>query len=255
MKKINYIKKYIVAIAAGVLALSCEKEVSTWSGNDRISFTTRVGSDTLRTYSFVFDSENTTQYTLWINMGAEGLVRDYPRTVTFKQESAIDGNEDAVSGVHFVPFDDPQVKAQYVIPAGAATASFPIILLRDPSLQESARTLRIVLEENEHFLLSVNKYKLYRNIVFVDMLTRPSEWADIFFGTYGEAKHRFMIEMIGQLIDDEWLNENIWMPYYYYYNSDYASYLQGWLQEKLEERNAREGSPLTEKDGTVVTFI
>jgi hypothetical protein len=245
MKKI----KYVLAIAAGFFALSCEKEIPTWSGSDRINFATRAETDTLRNYSFVFEPENTTQYTLWINMGTEGLVCDYPRTVTFKQSPAIDGNEDAVPGVHFVAFDDPQVKAQYVIPAGAATASFPIILLRDPSLQESPRTLRIVLEENEHFLLSADENKLYRNIVFVDMLTRPTLWAP-HFGTYGEAKHRFMIEVTGLLFDNKWFNENLWTAM----NWDYITYLQGWFQEKLDERNAREGSPLTEKNGTVVKF-
>jgi hypothetical protein len=240
MKKIFY---YILALT---VVAGCYKDES----SDRIDFATRAETDTLRTYSFVFESEHTTQYILWINMSTEGFVRDYPRTVTFKQAPAIDGNEDAVPGVHFVPFDDPQVKAKYVIPAGAATASFPIILLRDPSLQESARTLRIVLEENEHFLLSADKYRLYRNIVFVDMLTQPRMWVP-FFGAYGEAKHRFMIELTGLLFDDEWCTENFW----YASNIDYIYYLQGWFQEKLEERNAREGSPLKEKDGTEVTFI
>jgi hypothetical protein len=259
MKKII---RYILAIAALSVAASCKKEIPTWSGSDRISFETKVKTDTLHNYSFVFEAEEVTQYTLWINVGTEGFAHDYPRTVTLKQVPAIDGNENANPGVHFVAFDDPQVQAQYVIPAGASSASIPIILRRDPSLQTSARTLRIVLVENEHFLLSVNKDKLYRNIVFADKLAMPEMWGALgdvtkYFGTYGEVKHFFMIETTGQLFDDEWFEKNFdwndddgWQPK----DGDYMLFLQTWLQEKLDERNDREGSPLAEKDGAVVDF-
>jgi hypothetical protein len=253
MKKTTYL--YItVAITAWFFAVSCEKEIPTWSGNDRINFETKLKTDTLRSYSFVFEP-GIEQYTLWINVRTEGFTRDYPRTVTFKQAPSADGNEAAEPGVHFVAFDDPQVKAQYVIPAGATSASLPIILLRDPSLQTSVRTLRIALAENEHFLLSVDENKLHRNIVFADKLTMPEMWAfgvvKFYFGTYGEAKHRFMIEVTGQPFDNEWFKKNFPGNQY---DSDYMYFLQGWLQEKLDERNAREGSPLTEKDGTIVKF-
>jgi hypothetical protein len=246
----------MIAIAAGMFAASCEKEIASWSGSDRINFETIMKADTLRSYSFFFEPEDITQHTLWVTMKTEGFVRDYPRAVTLKQEPAIDGNEDAVPGVHYVPFDDPQVKAQYVIPAGAATASFPIILLRDASLQESVRTLRIVLEENEHFLLSINPLKLHRNVVFADKLIMPEMWRSstviFYFGTYGEAKHRFMIEATGQPVDNDWFKKNFSADQYDYY---YLMFLRGWFQEKLDERNAREGSPLKEADGTIVTFV
>ena len=246
MKKI----KYVLTMAAWILAVSCEKEIPTWSGADRISFETTAKTDTLRSYSFVFESGDITQHTIWINVDTEGLVRDYPRTVTLKQAPPADTGETAEPGVHFVAFDDPQVKAQYVIPAGAAGARLPIILLRDPSLQTTARTLRITLAENEHFSLSTAEIKLHRNIVFADKLTKPELWAP-FFGTYGEAKHRFMIEVTDQLFDDKWFKENIYDDL----DSDYIIFLRDWLQKKLEERNNREGNTLTEKDGAVVDFI
>jgi hypothetical protein len=250
MKKITY----LLTIAALGIAVSCEKEIPTWSGSDRINFETKTKTDTLRSYSFFFDSEDITQHTIWINVHTEGFVRDYPRTVTFKQAPSTDGNEDAVPGVHFVAFDDPRVQAQYVIPAGASSASLPIILLRDPSLQTSVRTLRIAFDENEHFLLPIDTLKQHRNIVFADKLTMPEMWAlsavRHYFGTYGEVKHFFMIEATGQPFDNEWFKKNFSGNY----DSGYMFFLQDWLQEKLDERNAREGSPLTEKDGTVVDF-
>jgi hypothetical protein len=260
MKKII---SYILAIAALSVAVSCEKEIPTWSGSERINFETAVETDTLHNYSFVSEPEDVTRYTLWINVGTEGFVYDYPRTVTFRQAPSTDGSEDAEPGVHFVAFDDPEVKAQYVIPAGEAGARFPIVLLRDPSLQTSVRALRIELVENEYFLLSADKNKLHRTIVFADKLTMPEAWGALgyvssYFGTYGEVKHRFMIEATGQDFGDEWFKEN-----FYWYSDRYGwvandggymEFLQGWLQEKLEERNAREGDTLTEKDGTVVDF-
>jgi hypothetical protein len=177
-------------------------------------------------------------------------VRDYPRPITLAQEPFAGVNENAEPGVHYVAFDDPQVKAQYVIPAGASSASIPVILLRDPSLQEAARTLRITLVENAHFLLSANRDKLHRSIALVDKLAKPKQWVSYFFGKYGEAKHRFMIDTTGQAVDDKWFKKYFQEEY----DGDYMAYLQGWLQRKLNERNASEGSPLTEKNGTIVDF-
>jgi hypothetical protein len=259
---------YIVAIATLGVAVSCEKDMPTWSGSDRINFETAILNDTIRSYSFLFEPDEVEQYTLWITVCTEGAVCDYERTVTVKQVPPTDNNEDAVPGVHYVAFDDPQLKVQYVIPSGAAGARLPIVLLRNPSLQTSERTLRIVLEGNEYFLLSTDKNKLHRTIVFADKYTIPKPWGEAgdvptYFGAYGDAKYAFMIEATHrELFDERWFEEQFrWYDYpdlgmvgWFVVDSAYMRYLQSWLQAQLDERNAGEGEDLKEKDDTVVNF-
>lgn len=266
MKKILY----ILLTAAFITVASCEDKIDTWSGIDRIGFTVVNGEpDTLKTYSFVTEISEVTRHSVMLSVSTEGMLYDYPRTVTIKQVPSYDG-DDAVAGVHYVAFGDGEVAGQYVIPAGTNTIDLPIILLRDESLQTSQKILRIELVPNDYFELSITGHRLYREIHFADMLTIPLIWgaknfAEDVFGTYGQEKHRFMIDITGMAFNDEWFADNFywyedtywggvytgWQPN----DSDYLSFLQKWLQEKLDERNAAEGNILTESDGTVVDFF
>lgn len=255
---------YIFPLPLLMCLASCEEHIDTWSGRDRIRFATAAITDTLKNYSFVFESGDLSRYTFWLEVQTEGKVCDYPRPVNIKQVPSTQGN-DAVAGIHYVAFDRTEVKTQYVIPAGVNKAQIPIVLLRDESLQNSEKNLRIVLEVNEAFLLSGDVNAQHRTIIFADILSMPQMWGEVgsirsFFGSYGPEKHRFMIEVAGQSFDDDYFKK-----YFYWYSDvygwqpnsdehDYLEYLQGWLQRKLEERNGREGNILTEADGTVVDF-
>lgn len=269
MKKIL---SYIALPIALIFMASCSKEeIPGWSGEDRIGFTTAVAGDTLKTYSFVFEPETVTRTSFMVEVSTEGRVYDIPRYVKLKQVSSGEGN-DAVPGVHYVPFDDPSVQDLYVVPAGASVANLPIILLRNESLRESGRNLRIELEMNNDFLLTVDKNKLHRTILFADILTKPEIWGiygenanngktycvERYFGYYGQVKHRFMIDITGMPFDNDHMQTLFmffntswgWRPK----DSNYIIYLQGFLQQKLEERNTVAGTPLKEADGRIVDF-
>ena len=262
MKKIMY----ILPIVALMFAPSCEEKIPTWSGEDRVNIFLLTGlptqPDTTQYFTFVFETPETTQHIIYVRINTEGMIRDYPRAVTLGQMSS-GGDNDAVPGVHYVAFDDPQVKDLYVIPAGAQTTLFPIVLLRDPSLKESTKTLRIEIRPNEHFQRSATRGWSHRQLVFSDRLYKPRAWDEpgevtTYFGVYGQAKHLFMITVGEQPFNDNWFNNNfVWNTAEELWKARDASHmnlLSNWLQLRLTERNLREGDDLKEADGTVVTF-
>jgi hypothetical protein len=248
---------FILPIIALLFAVSCEDNLVTWIGEDRITFRTNAASDTLVLSSFVKEPDDVTRLTVLIEIQTEGMLRNYPRTMQLKQVST--GDNDAEAGTHFEPFDTPPV----TMPAGAHKVLMPVVLLRHPSLQEAEKTLRIELVENENFLLTTKGENChFRQIVFADRVMEPTMWEidcgriPRTLGRYGAAKHRFMIEALGRDVDNEYLETVFWfstapnsgggwVPRDY----AYTAFLQSFLEEKLEERNVREGNILREKPG------
>jgi hypothetical protein len=99
------------------------------------------------------------------------------------------------------------------------------------------------------------------------------EPTDAFFGVYGPVKHRFMIDATGMAFDDEWFASH---PIFWWsitqtdpptdmgwalYAQDrlYFVYLQQWLQNRLNEENARRQDLglgiLREEDRMAVNFF
>ena len=257
---------YILAIIALIVATSCEKQVETWSGEDSINFYTPAVRDTIQDFSFLTVSVDLTEYTMYLEVRTEGMIRNYPRPVNLRQIIPYDtAGNDAVAGVHYVAFNDPRVRDLYVIPAGEYSVFLPIILLRHPSLGEERKTLRIEFMENDYFQLTTHENRGFRIIRLVDRVVMPVRWyhgpgwsLNFYFGTYGPVKHRFMISTVGDDFDDAWVNLNFattwWDGMWNARDADHMTWLQNWLQRKLEERNEREGNILTEADGTIVDF-
>jgi hypothetical protein len=264
-------KKLTVILPAAVLILAgaCRKEkIMTWSGDDRIRFRTDLASDTLQSYSFLGQTDEVTSHIMYIEVDAEGGVRDFPRTVTLRQVAT--GGGDAVAGTHYVAFDDAQVKGRYVIAAGEASVEIPVVLLRHPSLLDQEKTLRVELVGNEFFGLTTDNNRRFRVITFAEKPAMPDAWNTAvmsasntvpYFGAYGPAKHRFMIDQTNTTFDNDWFSAyftfeatGTWMiPR----DTGYVSYIRQLLQRKLDALNAAagEGKELKEADGTIVRFI
>lgn len=64
----------------------------------------------------------------------------------------------AVSGVHYVPFDDAEAKALLKVQAGVVKDSLAIILKRDASLTTEKVRLRLRLEASDDFEVGESKY-------------------------------------------------------------------------------------------------
>lgn len=236
---------------------SCEKEVETWSGADRINFVTdkKTEHKPEQAYSFVFEPQTTTRHTVWFDVETQGDVCDYPRQVTLVQIPS-DGTNGAVAGTDYVSFDDAEMRELLVVPAGQTKASIPVILLRSAALQNGEKELKFTFAANDHFQPGFETHSI-RTLTFSDFLSQPAQWTNYmsnFFGSYGVVKHRFMADITGEAIDDTYFKKLLDLDDY-----DYLLYLQGWFQMKLDEENARleaeNKKPLEEANGTPVSFF
>jgi len=252
---------FLIPMIALILATSCEVEVPTWTGEERINFVAGITlSDTTIRYSFVFSPPDVQEHTIWINVATEGFLSNVSRRIGLVQVPV--GDNDAVPGVHYVALDDPRVRDLYVVPANTETVRIPIILLRHADLQHEDRILRIELVENNDFLLTANPHKRLREIIMSDKLMIPRMWAadttavPQYFGEYGPVKHRFMIDNSAPNWDDEWFDEN-WHMFTYT-----AGNTWGWVPNEPVYMNFLRGvliralgtQVLYEADGTRVAF-
>lgn len=117
----------------------------------------------------------------------------------------------AVPGVHFIGLDDKSVEPLMVVKANEVKAYLPIVLLRDASLKANSYRLRVELVASEAFGLGETKARA-RTIIFSDRLERFYSWrfdngtapAFYTFGKYSTGKHQFMIDVLGEVIDETW---------------------------------------------------
>lgn len=154
----------------------------------------------------------------------------------------------AVSGVHYVPFDDAEAKALLKVQAGVVKDSLAIILKRDASLTTEKVRLRLRLEASDDLEVGESQY-LERTIVFSDMLEQPSGWyyknwytystAYSYLGNYSVPKHELMIRVLQRLqssdsrVDDEWIAKG---------NADPTIFVY-WRSKFVEELNAFNNDP------------
>ncbi|MDR2413892.1 MAG: DUF4843 domain-containing protein [Odoribacteraceae bacterium] len=247
-----------------LLLLSCERELELYRSGDGLNFYRAMPGDTLLSYSFIYGDPDASRATVWLEVETIGMLSALPRAVELEQLPS--GANDAVPGVHYLPFNDPAVVADYSVPAGQTRARLPLVLLRDASLQAGQVTILARVKPTALFPL-VNPERNRVKIVFSDQLEKPENWISITyvfpFGEYGPVKHRFMIEQTGEKWDDEYFSETLGIvrdaPYYNAnYDNAYCDYLLNLLARLLREYNAERQAAgldvLKEADGTPVSF-
>ena len=221
--------------------------------------------DTLVRYSFVFSASGTVQDTVWVRIQTMGFLSKDDRPIAFEQISA--GARDAVAGVHYVAFDQSELQKLYVMPRNGSTTSVPVVLKRDPSLEQEEYTLLFQVRKNDFFGRGIVGAWSCR-VVISDRLARPANWnfqTEMEFGEYGRVKHRWLIEQTGNRWDDEYLRDilgfeetdrtNLAATTNANYDSGYNVYYGAILQMMLDAYNERNGTILMEEDNTPVTFI
>ena len=267
-------KKRMNILWAGVclLALSaCEKDLPVYEtegawlnfvyydyNGDQVTATENVEETMCEShYSFVLQSatkgEEIQQDTFWIEVSTMGFLSDQNRTVELQQIAT--GENDAVPGVHYVAFNDPQLLAKSYVPAGQNATRVPIVVMRDASLADHDVTLQFTFKDNGIFKPGYEAFATH-TLYISDKLAKPGLWdtyyCDYNFGTYTPAKHELMIEWTGNAWDDAYLEE------LFGGDSGYVTYLGQWFQRKLAEENAaREAQGLDiyrEPDGSPVSF-
>lgn len=254
--------KYILFLAVAFISVSCNTDDYLTYGDDaRIQFgpdvkylyaTSYQLSDTLKSYTFVYENASVQQDTVFFDVYTMGRVSAVDRPISLKQVQ-IDGADNCVAGVHYKAFNDPTVSKHYVIKAGSTHTIIPIVFLRDPSLKNKIYSLRIELEANDAFSLGETS-KLWRRINVADRLVRPNSWTTsiekYYLGTYSYVKHSWMVSQTGFKWDEEYLSAVI---------ASYAEilYWKARFRELLSKYNsnpANPGVPLTDENGILVAF-
>ena len=242
----------MAAVALAWLCIGCEEALPIYeTEQDCLNFTVALREEfpTPVRKSFVYDSQDVVCDTIYVPVTSMGFVRDYDRPVTFEQVIVKpDSLYNAVPGVHYVPFDDPEVKDLMVLPAGKASAEIPIIALRDTTLRDTVSVLQLRIAPNEFFELG-DRDRAECLVEIGDQLMQPKNW--MLFGTYGYVKHRFLIEMTGWRFDEATFDE---LRADYLYASSIRTKAIAELRRVNEEREARGEGPLCEADGTPVKF-
>ena len=226
-------------------------------------------------FSFVYQPE-LTETTVWVELQTSGFLSDRDRQFEIEQVTANSTNvftdlpsgtvvKNAVSGVHFKSFDDPEIKSQMVVKAGSATARFPVVFYRCEDMKTDKLYLRLKVKENSNFKESFPKDR-YAVIEVTDMLSRPPGWGTdqsgelvpyYFGGPYSTVKHRFMIETATWLLDDQWFQDNFGSTDVV--EAGYAGYVSSYFTQKLIEENdarlARGESVITDENGNPIYFV
>lgn len=247
--------KTILSICAGMLCLcsACEEALPLFeTEQDRLNFPVedkREKPNVLRK-TFVYDSEDMVRDTVYVTVNSMGFVRDYDRTFRLEQvEVNPDSIFNAIPGVHYVAFDDPEMKGHFVLQAGKVSAKLPVITLRDLSLRDTVTILKLRIVENKYFKPG-DQQRIEQTMEIGDQLMQPKNWA--LLGTYGRVKHRFLVETFPSYrFDEETFN---------LFRKDYQFGM--WMRSKAKnalakenaEREARGEEPLYERDGTKVNF-
>ena len=233
-----------------ILGASCQMDLDPYhEAVDRLDFVYEQGdwadadADSTVSYTCAYLPQDRKVDTVWLDLETIGYVMDYDRPVALKQ--VLLGNEDAKPGVHYVALDDPMVSNHYYVPAGEVHVSLPIVLKRDPSLQESTVYLKIAIEGNDYFQPGAQNRQT-KTIIFSDVLLPLQRWAVdedpnimMYWGDYGPVKHRFMIDAtasMGVIINDAFVDDLFDLSSL---DMGLITYWTGFFQKELKEENDR----------------
>lgn len=207
--------------------------------------------DTVKAFTFLTRPADVERDTLYFDLYLLGNVASTDRAYQLKQ-AQLNEVENAIPGIHFVPFDDPSIKHLYVLPANKAHVKVPVVLLKDATLSESDYQLRFKIAENENFKIGDTRLN-WRKVIIADVLIVPSSWVVGYYGTYSRVKHRFMMQQTGMEWDELYFNvikTDVTMNLYW----------QGKLRQLLHEFNTNQenidkgDAPLMDENNRAVTF-
>ena len=214
-----------------------------FNGYDNTRTPTYYHQDSIAQSFFLLPAEQERD-TVFIVLETMGMISDEPRPFRLVQTN--EGEPDAaVAGKHYLPFDSEEMRQNMMIPAGAVRYYMPLIVLRDPSLETSKVRLKLGIVENEYFKLGINE-ELEFMVTITATAEEPPTWNSWSFGDWGAKKMWFVINYVG-------ISDFADVPEDY----AYRRYLKTLAIQKLREYNAdpnNTDTPLTEADGTVVTF-
>lgn len=196
-------KKIIMAVAVVMSAglAGCEQNVMMeYENSPAIYFTYNDreigGQRRSKVYSFFLEPYSVVRDTVWVEVSTMGLTSTTDRRVSVVQTNI--GKEGAAeAGVHYVGFDNADIAAKMVVPAGAVHGRIPVVVLRDASLETKEVTLEMAVTDNENFRPGIDMWRNF-TITITALTSKPNSWDEVWagwFGTWGPRKFHFIMEV------------------------------------------------------------
>lgn len=244
MKRL-YIPTILSAFLLTIAACE-ENKMDSYENDPAIYFeNTASGQKDSISHSFFIYNEDVTFDTVKVIVCTMGFPTDYDRPISLIQTNT--GQPDAaISGTHYIAFDNPEMQKHICIPAGQVKASIPIVLLRDKSLSSQRVRLELTIGTNEYFRPGIDEWRNF-TITTTNMATKPTNWDTRwvnYFGSWGSVKMKLIIDSTGFSDFDNPPSD-----------PGYMSWLIATSKQALIDYNiAHPDEPLCEADGTPVTF-
>lgn len=171
--------------------------------------------------------------TVWVEVALMGFPMNAIRPVEIVQTNQ-DAADAAIAGVHYIAFDDAEVKDLMVMGANQVIARIPVIFLRDVSLKTEKRRLEMTIVENDYFKRGIDADCDFM-IQTTELAEEPTNWASTwksYFGEWSSQKMWFIVTYLG--LDD----------FEAEYDAGYKKYLKQKAHSKLNEYNETHDEPL-----------
>lgn len=226
---------------------SCEEnQMDDYDNTPAIYFTRNDGQSDSINYSFFVMKSTIKRDTVHVRVYSMGKRTNYDRPIEIVQTNKDKPNA-AKPGVHYVAFDDMEVKNSFCIAAEKVYVDLPIIVLRDPSLSSQEKRLELSVKENKYFNIGISEWSKFV-VTISDLTAKPKLWDSFwiyFFGkSWGVVKMRFIVESTGY---SEWESRPL--------DYSYLTWLSATARQALLDYNsAHPGDPLKETNGDIISL-
>lgn len=183
----------IIVVLFSTIILSCtSNEMMEYNAPAKVYFFERTYMNTTENVvsekSFSFALQNSTLMidTFKIKVKLMGNLADFDRT--FNAE-VIPDSSTAIEGTHYKLLDG-------VMPAGQYVSYLPVILYRTADTQNQSVKIKLKLTNKGDLMPGNIEYQTF-SLIWGDILLKPDNWPEYFFGVYSKNKYRFAIDILG----------------------------------------------------------
>jgi hypothetical protein len=241
MKRVELISVLFLLIG---IAGCTQNEMLTYENDPAVYFagTSTVKADSLN-HSFYTLNTEIRNDTIWVQVNTMGELSAQNRPVALVQTNA--GAEGAaVAGVHYVAFDDLNLKPLHYVSAGKEFADIPVVLLRDESLATGKVRLELTIAGNEYFRPGMSD-KLKFTITTTDQVEKPAAWDTKWWYAFGKGWGLVKMRFLMSIIDTDWTVTPTDMSL--------LQFFAAFARQKLLDHNAAHpNDPLKEENGDEV---
>lgn len=175
-----------------MLTACSTNEMMDYNAADKVYFFERTYLNTTeqlvssKTFSFALQNSALMVDTFRIKVKLMGNIANYDRS--FRAEVVADSST-AVAGTHYKLLDG-------VMPAGQYISYLPVVLYRTADTQNKAVNIKLRLTDHGDLIPGNTEYLSF-SLSWGDILLKPDNWPEYFFGVYSKNKYRFAIDVLG----------------------------------------------------------